>query len=279
MYTERDLLKDKIIKKILSGKTKVLKQYVKELIEEITKKELGKELKLIHPNIGVNKNIVNSEVDIIYETEENYYNIEVNKDYSEKLDKKNLAYIHQLSLRSLKKSKDYRLGKKVIQINIDNYDRFKKERFVYKTSLIEENIYSKRNEEIEIYDINLDWLKKVAYNDIKKRKLARLLYIFIEEDEEKIIKMYKGDELMTDVKKEAEKIMENFDALLYYDPYELGKEVGIDKGIDIGRDEAKMETAHNLIKAGIDLGIISKATNISIQDLQKMQMKKDINTF
>ena len=279
MYTERDLLKDKIIKKILSGNTKVLKQYVKELIEEITKKELGKELKLIHPNIGVNKNIVNSEVDIIYETEENYYNIEVNKDYSEKLDKKNLAYIHQLSLRSLKKSKDYRLGKKVIQINIDNYDRFKKERFVYKTSLIEENIYSKRNEEIEIYDINLDWLKKVAYNDIKKRKLARLLYIFIEEDEEKIIKMYKGDELMTDVKKEAEKIMENFDALLYYDPYELGKEVGIDKGIDIGRDEAKMETAHNLIKAGIDLGIISKATNISIQDLQKMQMKKDINTF
>ena len=279
MYTERDLLKDKIIKKILSGKTKVLKQYVKELIVEITKKELGKELKLIHPNIGVNKNIVNSEVDIIYETEENYYNIEVNKDYSEKLDKKNLAYIHQLSLRSLKKSKDYRLGKKVIQINIDNYDRFKKERFVYKTSLIEENIYSKRNEEIEIYDINLDWLKKVVYNDIKKRKLARLLYIFIEEDEEKIIKMYKGDELMTDVKKEAEKIMENFDALLYYDPYELGKEVGIDKGIDIGRDEAKMETAHNLIKAGIDLGIISKATNISIQDLQKMQMKKDINTF
>ena len=104
-----------------------------------------------------------------------------------------------------------------------------------------------------------------------ERKLVQLLYIFIEEDEEKIIKMYKGDELMTDVKKEAEKIMENFDALLYYDPYELGKEVGIDKG--------REETAHNLIKAGIDLGIISKATNISIQDLQKMQLKKDINTF
>ena len=133
--------------------------------------------------------------------------------------------------------------------------------------------------EIEIYDINLDWLKKVDYNDIKKIKLAKLLYLFVEEDLEKITKMYEGDELMTDVKKEAEKILENFDALLYYDPYELGKEVGMDKGIDIGRDEAKIQTAHNLIKAGIDLGIISKATNISIQDLQKMQMKKDINIF
>lgn len=34
----------------------------------------------------------------------------------------------------------------MIQINIDNYDRFKKAKFVYKASLIEENIYKKRNE-------------------------------------------------------------------------------------------------------------------------------------
>ena len=88
-----------------------------------------------------------------------------------------------------------------------------------------------------------------------------------------------------DVKKEAERIMENFDALLYYDPYELGKEVGMDKGIDIGRDEGisigrdegKTETAYNLVKAGVDLGVISKATNISIQDLQEMRRKEDIN--
>ena len=93
-----------------------------------------------------------------------------------------------------------------------------------------------------------------------------------------------------DVKKEVERIMENFDALLYYDPYELGKEVGMDKGIDIGRDEGisigrdegisigrnegKTEAAYNLVKAGVDLGVISKATNISIQDLEKIRMKK-----
>ena len=193
--------------------------------------------------------------------------------------------MHQLSLRSIKKSKEYTKGKKVLQINLDNYDRFKEGKFVYKTSLIEENIYVKRNKEIEIYDINLDYLKYVAYNDIKKNKLARLLYLLVETDEEKIKKIYEGDELLMDVKKEAERIMENFDALLYYDPYELGKEVGMDKGIDIGRDEGisigrnegKTETAYNLVKAGVDLGVISKATNISIQDLQKMRRKEDIN--
>ena len=111
----------------------------------------------------------------------------------------------------------------------------------------------------------------------RKNTLARLLYLLVETEEEKIEKIYEGDELMMDVKKEAERIMENFDALLYYDPYELGKEVGMDKGIDIGRDKGKTETAYNLMEVGVDLGIISKATNISVQDLQEMRRKKDLN--
>ena len=42
------LLNDKIIKKLLAGSTKSLKQYVKEIIEEITQKEI-QNIKLIHP--------------------------------------------------------------------------------------------------------------------------------------------------------------------------------------------------------------------------------------
>ena len=265
MNNQNKLLYDVVIKKLLSSNTETLKRYVKEIFEEITRKEI-KNLKLIHPNIGINKNAVNSEVDIVYETEDTYYNIEVNKEYSKKLDKKNLVYLHQLSLRSVKKSKDYVNSKKVVQINLNNYDRFKEGKFLYKSSIMEENISLKRNEEIEIYDVNLDYLRKVGYNYIKKNKLAKYLYLLVEEDEEKIKKIYEGDELLMDVKKEAERIMENLDALLYYDPEELWKDIGRDEGIDIG----KKETASNLIKEGIDLGIISKATNLEMQELQQM---------
>ena len=77
-----------------------------------------------------------------------------------------------------------------------------------------------------------------------------------------------------DVKKEAERILENFDALLYYDPYELGmkdgRSEGRDEGISIGRDMEKSETAMNFIKEGVDLSIIAKATNIEMQKLQQM---------
>ena len=190
---------------------------------------------------------------------------------SEKLDKKNSAYLHQLSLRSIKKSKEYTKGKKVLQINLDNYDRFKEGKFVYKTSLIEENIYVKRNKEIEIYDINLDYLKYVAYNDIKKDKLAKLLYLLVETDEEKIKKIYEGDELLMDVKKEAERIMENFDALLYYDPYELGKEVGMDKGIDIGKNEGLVLVAKNMLNENRPIQEIARLTGLSFKEIEALK--------
>ncbi len=275
MNNQNKLLYDAVIKKLLSSNTETLKRYVKEILEEITQKEI-ENLKLIHPNISINKNVVNSEVDIVYEAEDTYYNIEVNKEYSKKLDKKNLIYLYQLGLRSVKKSKDYVKSKKVVQINLNNYDRFKEGKFLYKSSIMEENISLKRNEEIEIYDVNLDYLRRVGYNNIKKNKLAKYLYLLVEEDEEKIKKIYEGDELLMDVKKEAERIMENLDALLYYDPEELWKDIGRDEGIDIGRNEGidigKKETASNLIKEGIDLGIISKATNLEMQELKKMAM-------
>ena len=277
MNNQNKLLYDVVIKKLLSSNTEILKRYVKEILEEITQKEV-ENLKLIHPNIGINKNVVNSEVDLIYETEETYYNIEVNRRYTKEIEKKNLAYLHQLSLRSIKKSKDYVKSKKVVQINLNNYDRFQKQEFVYKTKLIEENKYIQRNEEIEIYDVNLDYLRRVGYNYIKKNKLAKYLYLLVEEDEEKIKKIYEGDELLMDVKKEAERILENFDALLYYDPYELGMkdgrsegiDIGRDEGIDIGRSEGINETAMNFIKEGVDLSIIAKATDIDMQKLQQM---------
>ena len=264
------LLNDKIIKKLLAGSTKSLKQYVKEIIEEITQKEI-QNLKLIHPNIGINKNIVNSEVDIVYETEDTYYNIEVNKEYSKKLDKKNLIYLYQLGLRSVKKSKDYVKSKKVVQINLNNYDRFQKQEFVYKTKLIEENKYIQRNEEIEIYDVNLDYLRRVGYNYIKKNKLAKYLNLLVEEDEEKIKKMYEGDELLMDVKKEAERIMENLDALLYYDPEELWKDIGRDEGIDIGRNEGILSVAKKMLSKNKPAEEISEYTGLSLREIEALK--------
>ena len=245
MLKENILINDVISKKIFIQSPK----YVKSLIEEITERKIS-DLKLIHPSVSKSKALVNGCVDLAYETEDAYYNIEINKNYSKKLEKKNMSYIYHLGLRDLHEAKDYEKMKRVIQININNYDRFKENEIYYPTKLINERTKTVRNGEIEIYDINLEYLKKVGYNDIKKK-----------------------------IRKE---VLENFDVLLYYDKEKLEREIAKDEGIDIGRTEGisigKRDTANNLIKEGIDLITIAKATNININELKQMAMKMEMNS-
>ena len=277
MLKENILINDVISKKIFIQSPK----YVKSLIEEITERKIS-DLKLIHPSVSKSKALVNGCVDLAYETEDAYYNIEINKNYSKKLEKKNMSYIYHLGLRDLHEAKDYEKMKRVIQININNYDRFKENEIYYPTKLINERTKTVRNGEIEIYDINLEYLKKVGYNDIKENKLMKYLYIFVEEDNEKIKEIMKGDEIMEELEKIRKEVLENFDVLLYYDKEKLEREIAKDEGIDIGRTEGisigKRDTANNLIKEGIDLITIAKATNININELKQMAMKMEMNS-
>ena len=84
----------------------------------------------------------------------------------------------------------------------------------------------------------------------------------------------KGDEIMEELEKIRKEVLENFDVLLYYDKEKLEREIAKDEGIDIG----KRDTANNLIKEGIDLITIAKATNININELKQMAMKMEMNS-
>ena len=66
---------------------------------------IDKDIKLIHPNIGVNKNIVNSEADVVLENNEFYVNLEINYYNNETSDIKNGLYLCHLLLRQVKKAK------------------------------------------------------------------------------------------------------------------------------------------------------------------------------
>ena len=51
---------------------------------------------------------------------------------------------------------------------------------------------------------------------------------------------------------------------------EEGIVIGREKGIEIGREEKGAEVARKLMKAGVDLNIISQSTDIPIEELKKM---------
>ena len=122
----------------------------------------------MNPEVNVNKNVKNQEVDVIYDTDDNYVNIEINYQNSQDLQIKNNAYIAQLYLKQIKPGENYPKIKPIVQININNYDYYKKKKFIYHSYVMEEEYHLARDKNIEIFDINVDLLTEIDYNEIEK---------------------------------------------------------------------------------------------------------------
>ena len=76
-------LNDEVIKKALAKDKDniVIRNYVARLISDTTGmpyEELEGKSELLYPEVSVNKNVVNSEVDLVFKEGYTYFNIEIN---------------------------------------------------------------------------------------------------------------------------------------------------------------------------------------------------------
>ena len=247
------LLKDKVAKKLFTEK-KVGLEYLRKIISlaiGIPMDMIDKDIKLIHPNIGVNKNIVNSEADVVLENDEFYVNLEINYYNNETSDIKNGLYLCHLLLRQVKKAKEYEALKKVYQINLNSYDALGKEEFIYHSKLYEKKYHIERSDFIEIIDINLEKLRQIDYNTLVKSDdmtLEKALYLFVCDDIEKLNAIYEGDKLMKKLMKENEDLLKEFDEMLYYDRDKMFLNACYEKGYVKGKQEATIAMQKQLAK-------------------------------
>ena len=266
------IINDKYIKKLLSDPS--MEGYVKKVVSRVTDislEELNHGFKMLHPDIGVGRNTVDSEADLIYIYRDAYINMEMNMVYSKTLDTKNYVYTNQLFLRDISSSKDYQNVLKVIQINIDNYDRFGKNLFVYQSVVMESKTYIERNNYLEIYDINLDYLRKVDYNNIKKDSLEYYLYYMVVKDIKQIKFIYEGDELMEQVLGKVTSMMGAIDELLLYDRKKVESSSYYQDGMKEGKKGRSIEIAKNLLNLNVEIPIIMKSTGLSKKEIKKLQ--------
>ena len=288
MYTKEKikfpLLKDKVAKKLFTEK-KVGLEYLRKIISlaiGIPMDMIDKDIKLIHPNIGINKNIVNSEADVVLENDEFYVNLEINYYNNETSDIKNGLYLCHLLLRQVKKAKEYENLKKVYQINLNSYDALGKEEFIYHSKLYEKKYHIERSDFIEIIDINLEKLRQIDYNTLVKSDdmtLEKALYLFVCDDIEKLNAIYEGDKLMKKLMKENEDLLKNFDEMLYYDRdkmflnacYDKGYSKGESVGYSKGKQERNKEIAKELLQLEVSLPKIMKATGLSKEEILNLK--------
>ena len=274
------LLKDKVAKKLFTEK-KVGLEYLRKIISlaiGIPMDMIDKDIKLIHPNIAVNKNIVNSEADVVLENGEFYVNLEINYYNNETSDIKNGLYLCHLLLRQVKKAKEYENLKKVYQINLNSYDALGKEEFIYHSKLYEKKYHIERSDFIEIIDINLEKLRQIDYNTLIKSNdmtLEKALYLFVCDDIEKLNAIYEGDKLMKKLMKENEDLLKNFDEMLYYDRdkmflnacYDKGYSKGESIGYSNGKQERNREIAKEMLKNKEAIENIVKYTGLSKEEI------------
>ncbi len=207
------------------------------------------------------------------------------------IDKKNSAktilfYCSKLFIKSLKSGKDYNSLKKTISILIADYelDGLKEVcKYITKWNIREED-YSKiiLTDAMEIYIIEIGKFKK--YQGTERYKELDSWIKFIDNPEvvdmsNKEIMMAKKvlDEISQD---EHERYLAEMREKYILDQnateaagYDKGLKEGIKQGHEKGVEEGKKEIAKKMLEEKLDIELIERVTNISKEELKKMQEK------
>ena len=274
-----DLTIDVAFKKVFTAKEN--RWYLAFLISYCTKLDINYILK----NMKMKNDFISSSnikmktgySDILVEVDKKIINIEMNRNLSEKLIRKNKWYVNTLS--SVSAEKNSKLDKLIIQINISTKARIPKtNELLYEIVRMDKNLKVEDvyNSEI-IYDINLEYLKEELYNKNKINREEKRLLIFIEQDKKILESLYKGDVKMKEIVNEVEeeKYKNDYSFLLEYDKEALDEEIRQDElkkareeSYNEGTTNEKREIAKKLLEMNISKEEIEKAIGMPLEKLE-----------
>lgn len=283
LYSNSGFLLDLAFKKIFL-ETPQLLNFVYNYTLELLDLPIDDSIHLLDNNVNDNINIKNRESDLLYESDNYLINIEGNSQTSVSVNLKNLSYLCALLLRQVKPG-DADKVKKVLQININNKSPFKTKNFINITELIDSITNEVRNELFFIVDFNLENSYNMTYNEIASLPgddPRKIFYVFKSENNDKYYELYKNNKLGQLILRRMEYMVENFDAIFYYDRdkfnEQVAKEVGFEEGktagMAIGIDKGKKEIILNLLKAGMNELDIMKYLGITESDLEEIKKCK-----
>ena len=278
--------RDTIVKKIFTSTEDGLKYLSKIVCKVLNIPEEDVTFTLIHPDVSVNENSVNSEVDVALESNEILVNVEVNSVRSRKNERKNNMYICHLVLRQTKSAEDYsKRFKKVCQINLNTYSVTNDDRFVVRSRLLDDKTYEEIHSFFEIYDINLAKILGMDYTKLMKddESLEKLLYLLVSDDERLIKKVYDGDDFMAKIIREVKNSSDDFDNLLRYnrdvifdgnekeEAFEDGVERGVKKGYKLGAEQKAIDVAKAMLQENCNVDLICRVTKLSLDEVEKLK--------
>ena len=270
---------------------------LKDLLESILNIEI-KSITIQNPEIP--KNMKDGKIGILDVRAElngdEITEVEMQVQDQHNIDKRSPTYLTKIYSDQLKEGEQYIEVKKVVVINILNFDYYKRNSYHSVARMMFEE--SKENEKVDLGYIEED---KYATKDLEmhfielpkfrkkdpdmSNKLEQWLCLIC--DEEDKIKMAESkNEEIEKAKKELEKLAMNpEDRELYelrlkairdemnirYSGYIDGMAEGEAKGRAEGKNERNIEIAKNMLKENVNIQFISKMTGLNLEEIEKLK--------
>ena len=285
---ELQLTNDYIFKRLFSkkGNEDILKDLLEGILEiPIEKVEVMQEVELERVDIKDKLGVLDIKAII---NENTTVDIEMQIADEKNMIERTLYYWAGLYYTGLKRGQDYKLNNKVITINILMYNIFKEEKYHTIATIKEDENNKKITDKLEIHFIELP--KFLKSKEIGNKKLRQWLDFICNKrkgeiemavkENEKIAKAsqeweyLRGDEAVKRMAFLKEKWERDWNSGMH-SAEEAGIEKGMKKGIKKGKREEKKEIAIKMIHEKIDEEIISKVTNLSLDEIEKL--KEEIN--
>ena len=218
--------------------------------------------------------------DVLLNIEKNIINLEMNSIYYDGLFEKNDLYQHGLLTSATRIGEKYTDIKTVIQINIDNFSKFKKAISVFK--VMEIDTKEIENEHYIKYHISLPKIQKKYYNREKLSYLEKQLVMIGINKKDLLKEISLGDEVLMELKKKVEVLSEDevfaniYDEerdkmMVENDKLAYAEKQGMEKGLVQGKEQKRLEIAKTMLKNNVEEDLIIKYTGITKEELNKLK--------
>ena len=256
---------------------------LKALLEFILKIKIDKlEIKKTELLSG-NVNIKDKRVDAIVHTGNKKIEIEINSQNKDYLHTRSTAYICNIYQSNASVGDTYNEDTDIIQVNLTwGLGRNNEEMKIYKIMNEKGELYVKN---FIIYEINMDYYDKIWYSkneeEIKKNQYMIMLDLDKKElknmPKDKIVDKYITNVTIVNNDPEFQKYMseeedkKKIQNSLLSEAKEEGISQGISQGYTSGINDGIKQTAKNLLSMNMPIEDISKATGLSIEEINKLK--------
>jgi len=279
---------DKMFKSVLTSRE--ARGYLAGLISDITglpKEEIKRNMVIKNSEHSINSISEKKKIsDLVVEVKESVINLEMNRYYYDGLIDRNHEYIAKIRESLVKEGEKYNDLKKIIQINFDNYNKYKPDdRVVIKFEMIDKEKGLEEGVGIESYHVILPNVREKYYNKGSRDELVGKLVIMVEEKYEELERLIEKYTELRPVGKKMVEISRDEELQGIYDAEEHERKVrnsimatelkknffeGLNRGMEKGIVQEREEIVKNMFSKNFDKKTISEITGLSKEEIDNI---------